>query len=96
MQNPVEKMNALWSGKATSADRLSLKEIMEICRYIADEYGKYLGENKNWKIIKKQLTDRKKGIIIINVIKVKGNSPKELLWNGLKGITPTTMAIYTS
>ena len=46
LQNLVEKMNALWSGKATSADRLSLKEIMEICRYIADEYGKYLGENE--------------------------------------------------
>ena len=44
----VEKMNALWSGKATSADRLSLKEIMEICRYIADEYEKYLGENEIW------------------------------------------------
>ena len=44
LQNPVEKMNALWSGKATSADRLSLKEIMEICKYIADEYGEYLGE----------------------------------------------------
>lgn len=25
---------------------LSLKEIMEICKYIADEYGKYLGENE--------------------------------------------------
>lgn len=47
LQNLVEKMNALWSGKATSSNRLSLKEIMEICRYITDEYGKYLGENKN-------------------------------------------------
>ena len=47
LQNLVEKMNALWSGKATSSDRLSLKEIMNICRYIADEYGEYLGENKN-------------------------------------------------
>ena len=46
LQDLVEKMNALWSGKATSADRLSLKEIMEICRYIADEYEKYLGENE--------------------------------------------------
>ena len=46
LQNLVEKMNALWSGKATSADRLFLKEIMEICRYIADEYEKYLGENE--------------------------------------------------
>ena len=46
LQNLVEKMNALWSGKATSVDRLSLKEIMEICRYIADEYEKYLGENE--------------------------------------------------
>ena len=46
LQNLVEKMNALWSGKATSADRLSLKEIMEICRYIADEYEKYFGENE--------------------------------------------------
>ena len=46
LQDLVEKMNTLWSGKATSADRLSLKEIMEICRYIADEYGKYLGENE--------------------------------------------------
>ena len=46
LQDFVEKMNALWSGKATSADRLSLKEIMEICRYIADEYDKYLGENE--------------------------------------------------
>lgn len=47
LQNLVEKMNALWSGKATSADRLSLEEIMKICRYIADEYEKYLGKNKN-------------------------------------------------
>ena len=46
LQNLVEKMNALWNGTATSADRLSLKEIMEICRYIADEYDKYLGENE--------------------------------------------------
>ena len=46
LQNLVEKMNALWSGKATSSNRLSLKEIMEICRYIADEYGKYLEENE--------------------------------------------------
>ena len=46
LQNLVCKMNALWSGKATSTDRLSLKEIMEICRYRADEYGKYLGENE--------------------------------------------------
>ena len=46
LQNLIGKMNALWSGKATSADRLSLKEIMEICRYIADEYEKYLGENE--------------------------------------------------
>ena len=46
LQNLVGKMNALWSGKATSADRLSLKEIMEISRYIADEYEKYLGENE--------------------------------------------------
>ena len=46
LQNLVGKMNALWSGKATSVDRLSLKEIMEICRYIADEYEKYLGENE--------------------------------------------------
>ena len=46
LQNLVEKMNALWNGKATSSDRLSLKEIMEICRYIADEYDKYLGENE--------------------------------------------------
>ena len=30
LQNLVGKMNALWSGKAISADRLSLKEIMEI------------------------------------------------------------------
>lgn len=42
LQNLVGKMNALWGGKATSADRLSLKEIMEICRYIADEYERYL------------------------------------------------------
>lgn len=46
LQNLVEKMNELWSGKTTSADRLSLKEIMNICRYIADEYEKYLGENE--------------------------------------------------
>lgn len=46
LQDLVGKMNALWSGKATSVDRLSLKEIMEICRYIADEYEKYLGENE--------------------------------------------------
>ena len=31
LQNLVGKMNALWNGKATSSDRLSLKEIMEIC-----------------------------------------------------------------
>lgn len=47
LQDLVGKMNAFWSGKATSADRLSLKEIMEICKYIAEEYEKYLGENKN-------------------------------------------------
>ena len=46
LQDLVGKMNALWSGKATSSDRLSLKEIMEICRYIADEYEKYLGDNE--------------------------------------------------
>ena len=46
LQDLVGKMNALWGGKATSVDRLSLKEIMEKCRYIADEYGKYLGENE--------------------------------------------------
>ena len=46
LQNLVCKMNALWSGKATYADRLSLKEIMNICRYIADEYGEYLGDNE--------------------------------------------------
>ena len=46
LQDLVGKMNALWGGKATSTDRLSLKEIMEICRYIADEYEKYLGENE--------------------------------------------------
>ena len=46
LQDLVGKMNSPWSGKATSADRLSLKEIMEICRYIADEYEKYLGENE--------------------------------------------------
>ena len=46
LQDLVGKMNALWGGKATSTDRLSLKEITEICRYIADEYGKYLGENE--------------------------------------------------
>ena len=45
LQNLVEKMNALWSGKATSADRLSLKEIMEICRYISDEYGRSVVEH---------------------------------------------------
>lgn len=37
LQNLVEKMNALWSGKAKPSDRLSPYDIMCICRYIADE-----------------------------------------------------------
>ena len=37
LQDLVGKINALWSGKAKSSDRLSPYDIMCICRYIADE-----------------------------------------------------------